>query len=62
MKESAFDNTQGPKSPKFGFSKMARLSEVETKLKKTLKWPGAATYNPVKADNVITLGARRGWK
>jgi hypothetical protein len=61
-KEDAIDKTQSPRQPKFQFSKSERKSNLEKILEKQKKWPGAGAYEVTKADRVITLGARRGYK
>ena len=44
------------------FSKSERKSNLDKSLERTKKWPGAGAYEIAKADRVVTLGVRRGYK
>lgn len=49
-------------SLKYGIPKGEKKSFTETLMKPIKKNPGAGQYDITKADRVITIGARRGYK
>lgn len=60
-KEVAFDKTQRT-NIQYGIPKGNKQSFTDYEIKKTKIVPGVGKYHIEKADKVITLGARRGYK
>ena len=60
-KEVAYDKTQRT-NIQYGIPKGNKQSFTDFEIKKTKIVPGVGKYNIEKADKVITLGARRGYK
>ena len=60
-KEVAFDKTQRT-NIQYGIPKGKTMGFTDYEIEKTKIVPGVGKYNIEKADKVITLGARRGYK
>lgn len=60
-KEDAYDKTQST-NIKFGIPKGPKKSFTDNVVKSASKVPGIGKYDITKADKVITLGARRGYR
>ena len=57
----ALDATK-PKSVKFKFTKTTKISYTDQEIKKSKVVPGVGHYKTEKADRIVTIGARRGYK
>ena len=60
-KEDAFDKTQST-NIKYGIPKGPKKSFTDAVVKQAAKVPGIGKYDITKADKVITLGARKGYR
>lgn len=60
-KEDSIDKTQRT-NISYGIPKGAKTSFTDTEIKKTKIVPGIGKYDITKADRVMTLGARKGYK
>ena len=61
-KEASYDSTQSPRVVQHAFVKTVRKNFVEEQNHKKKNFPGVGKYDTTKADKMITIGARKGWK